>query len=132
MQSMFLAVPVPLEKQDAICVYKLATCPEYRLIGDVFGVHKSTVHKYFHIVVKAVLKLTSDLISFPRLDECIQNSGAFQKMCHIPNVIGAIDSKISFRILITHFKRYILIVQEHIFLLKPQRLATWISLIERD
>jgi len=27
------------------------------VIGDVFGVHKSTVHKYFHIVVKASLRL---------------------------------------------------------------------------
>jgi len=35
-QSMFLTVPVPLEKQVAICVYKLATCAEYRVIGDVF------------------------------------------------------------------------------------------------
>nr|XP_016942562.2 protein ALP1-like [Drosophila suzukii]XP_036677809.1 protein ALP1-like [Drosophila suzukii]XP_036677810.1 protein ALP1-like [Drosophila suzukii] len=38
-----------------------------------------------------MVKLTSVLISFPKLDECIQNAGAFQKMCHIPNVIGAID-----------------------------------------
>jgi len=44
-QSMFLTVPVPLEKQVAIFVYKLVTCAEYRVIGDVFGVHKITVHK---------------------------------------------------------------------------------------
>jgi len=74
MQSMFLTVPVPLEKQVAICAYKLATCAEYRVIGNVFGVHKSTVHKYFHIVVKAVLNLMSDLISFPELDECISKN----------------------------------------------------------
>ncbi|XP_037726168.1 putative nuclease HARBI1 [Drosophila subpulchrella] len=69
----------------------MATCADYRVIGDVFGVYKSPVHKYFHIVVKAISKLTNVLISIPKLDECIRNAGAFQKMCHIPNEIGAID-----------------------------------------
>jgi len=61
-------------------------------------------------VVKAILKLTSELISFPKLDECIQNASAFQKMCHIPNVIGAIDGKMPFRVLITNYKRYVSII----------------------
>jgi len=68
------------------------------------------VYKYFHIVVKAMVKLTSVLISLPKLDECIQNAGAFQKMCHIPNVIGAIDGKMPFRILITNYKRFVKII----------------------
>jgi len=36
-QSQFYTIPV------------LATCEDYRVVGDVFGVHKSAVHKYFHM-----------------------------------------------------------------------------------
>ncbi|CAK6983252.1 uncharacterized protein LOC127529067, partial [Scomber scombrus] len=35
---------VPTRKRVAIALYKLATCSEYRVIGETFGVSKTTVH----------------------------------------------------------------------------------------
>lgn len=90
-QKLHLTVPVSPEKQIAICLYKLASCAEYRVVGDVFGVHKSTVHKYFYIVVNAILKLTKEFIVFPNLEECIQIAKRFDEISSIPNIIGSID-----------------------------------------
>ena len=36
--------PVPTDKRIAIALYKLATCAEYRVVGETFGVSKTTVH----------------------------------------------------------------------------------------
>uniref|UniRef100_A0A1B0DF08 Transposase Helix-turn-helix domain-containing protein n=1 Tax=Phlebotomus papatasi TaxID=29031 RepID=A0A1B0DF08_PHLPP len=47
-------LPVPPEKQVALTVYRLASFAEYRVVGDVFGIHKSTVCQYFHRVVKCI------------------------------------------------------------------------------
>ncbi|XP_017484635.1 PREDICTED: uncharacterized protein LOC108373284 [Rhagoletis zephyria] len=71
-QKVHLTIPVAPEKQIVICLYKLASCAEYRVVGDVSGVHKSTVHKYFHIVLESILKLTKDFIKFPDLGESLQ------------------------------------------------------------
>ena len=40
--------PIPVEKKIAIALYKLASCAEYRVVGDVFGVHKASVHNFLH------------------------------------------------------------------------------------
>ncbi|XP_017465343.1 PREDICTED: putative nuclease HARBI1 [Rhagoletis zephyria] len=86
-----VTAPLPTEVQVAICLYKLASCSEYRVVGDVFGFHKSTAHKYFHIVVEAILRLQLDFLKFPQLDEAVMIARGFQKICKIPNIIGAID-----------------------------------------
>lgn len=49
--------PLSVEKQVAITLYKLASCAEYRVIGDVMGVHKSTVRKCLFRVTKAINKI---------------------------------------------------------------------------
>ena len=36
---------VPTRKRVAIALYKLATCSEYRAVGETFGVSKTTVHR---------------------------------------------------------------------------------------
>ncbi|KYQ53661.1 hypothetical protein ALC60_04168 [Trachymyrmex zeteki] len=41
--------PVSVEKQIAVALYKLASCSEYRVVGNTFGIHKSTVKKCFFI-----------------------------------------------------------------------------------
>ncbi|XP_036336157.1 protein ALP1-like [Rhagoletis pomonella] len=83
--------PLAIEKQVAICLYKLASCGEYRVIGDVFGVHKSTVHKYFHLVVNALIQLKTEFIKFPQVGDALLIASEFEKKSHIPNIIGAID-----------------------------------------
>lgn len=57
---------VPIDKQVAITLYKLPSCCEYRVVGNAFGVHKSTVKKYFYLVVNAInIKLSCKYIVFP-------------------------------------------------------------------
>jgi hypothetical protein len=34
--------PISVEKKIAVSLYKLASCCEYRVVGNVFGIHKST------------------------------------------------------------------------------------------
>jgi len=48
--------PVSVEKQIAVCLYFLASCCEYRVVGNNFGIHKSTVWKCVHRVIDAINK----------------------------------------------------------------------------
>lgn len=91
--EIFVTPPLPIPKQVALCLYKLASCAEYRVVGDVFGVHKSTVHKYFHLVIEAILQLRKEYLHFPKLEEAKTIATAFQRVSNIPNIIGAIDGK---------------------------------------
>lgn len=43
---------VPFDKRVAMAIYKIASCAENRVVGDVFGVHRSTVLKYVKRFVK--------------------------------------------------------------------------------
>ena len=72
----------------------MASCAEYRVVGNVFGVHKSTVHKYFHRVVNAIIQVKEDYIKFPKIDEALLIASEFEEKSHIPNIIGAVDGKI--------------------------------------
>ncbi|GAB0089605.1 protein ANTAGONIST OF LIKE HETEROCHROMATIN PROTEIN 1 [Sergentomyia squamirostris] len=59
-------LPVSPEKQVALTLYKTASCAESRIVADVFGVHKSTVCRYFHRVVKCITrKLMGSFIQLP-------------------------------------------------------------------
>lgn len=69
-----------VEKQIAIALYKLASCAEYRIVGSVFGVHKSTVKKILYWVVEAIIqKLMAKVIVFPDQDEVKEISASFEK-----------------------------------------------------
>lgn len=87
--------PVSVEKQVAVCLYFLASCCEYRVVGNVFGIHKSTVWKCVHRVMdvlKDVLrKLMHQWIFMPDNNECQQIAASFEMKTHIPQIIGAID-----------------------------------------
>lgn len=53
-----------VEKKVAIGVYYLASCCEYRIVANQFGVHKNTVCKVVHEFVNAVVNnLKNDKIS---------------------------------------------------------------------
>lgn len=84
--------PVSVEKQVAVCLYFLASCCEYRTVGYIFGIHKSTVWKCVHKVVDTInAKLMHRIIVMPDDDECENIAAAFQKKTNIPQLIGAID-----------------------------------------
>ncbi|XP_055716867.1 uncharacterized protein LOC129810425 [Phlebotomus papatasi] len=85
-------IPVPPEKQVALTLYKLASCAEYRVIGDAFGIHKSTLCQHFHRVIKCINeKLVPRLIRMPKQDECRESAREFQNISSLPQIIGVLD-----------------------------------------
>lgn len=85
-------VPTSVEKQVAICLYKLASCCEYRVVGNVFGVHKSTVKKFVYRVINAINKSLMKIhIQMPDSEECERISTVFESISGIPQIIGCID-----------------------------------------
>ncbi|XP_018399514.1 PREDICTED: putative nuclease HARBI1 [Cyphomyrmex costatus] len=63
--------PLNVEKKVAVALYYLASCCEYRVVGNVFGIHKSTVWKCVHAVVKAInTTLLPEWITMPDETEC--------------------------------------------------------------
>ncbi|XP_018376456.1 PREDICTED: uncharacterized protein LOC108769767 [Trachymyrmex cornetzi] len=64
--------PLSVEKQVAVCLYFLASCCEYRIVGNIFGIHKSTVWKCVHKVVNAINAKLMYMITMPDDNECQQ------------------------------------------------------------
>jgi len=81
-----------VEKKVAIVIFKLSSCSEYRVVGNLFGVHKSTVHTCVYQVCKAINKLLRPLhITMPTLDEAKFISQCIKKKTGMEQLIGAID-----------------------------------------
>ena len=53
-QARSVLEPLQLDHRVAIAVYWMASSAEYRTIANLFGVGKSTVHKYIHDVCTAL------------------------------------------------------------------------------
>lgn len=84
--------PIAAEEQVAICLYYLASGSLYRVVGDVFGIHKSTVCVIVHKVCnKIVEKLIQQWITIPDEHECEEISERFRARCGLPRIILAID-----------------------------------------
>lgn len=93
--SNYITIPVSVEKKVACTLYKLASCAEYRVVGDVFGVHKSTVHKCFYQVVRAINIFKAEYIKFPNEEESFNIAAKFEDISGIGNIIGAIDGNLN-------------------------------------
>lgn len=85
--------PVSVEKQVGLCLFRLASSCEYRVVGKIFGLHTSTVQKHFYRVVNAInKKLLRKVIYMPQEAEADKISKSFEKMTGgIPQIIGCID-----------------------------------------
>lgn len=84
--------PVSVEKKVALTLYFLATGNDYRCVENLFGVHKSTVCKYVHEVVRLIKRiLLPEQITMPERNECEVISQHFEQRYGIIRVIGAID-----------------------------------------
>lgn len=84
--------PISVEEQVAICLYFLASGSLYRVVGDVFGIHKSTVCKIVHKVCNEIVeKLMPEWINLPDEGECEEISKRFEERSGIPQIILAID-----------------------------------------
>lgn len=83
--------PTSVEKQVAVALYKLASCAEYRIIANQFGISKSSVHKYLYAFCNAVNIEFNDYLTMPNELEVMDITREFESICGIPNIIGAID-----------------------------------------
>lgn len=84
--------PIPAEEKLAIALYYLASNAEFRVVGDVFGISRSTVLKYVHLVVESILEiLTPKWITLPDEEECEEISSVFEAKCKIPRIILVVD-----------------------------------------
>ena len=81
-----------IQHRVAIAVYTLASAANYRTIGNLFGVGKSTVGEVFMFVCKLIdTHLFKEFVRFPvgeRLDEVVNG---FHGRHGFPQCIGAID-----------------------------------------
>ncbi|XP_039305175.1 protein ALP1-like [Solenopsis invicta] len=84
--------PISVKKQVAVGLYKIASCSEYRVVENVFGIHKSTVKKCMYRVVNAVNEvMTLAYINMPHQDEAKYIAMQFENVSHIPQIISCID-----------------------------------------
>ncbi|MGH0123417.1 UNVERIFIED_CONTAM: hypothetical protein FKN15_016783, partial [Acipenser sinensis] len=51
----YIRPPVPVEKRVSIALYRLASSAEYRVVGNVFGVYKTTVHRCIYKFVNSLV-----------------------------------------------------------------------------
>lgn len=87
-----LRIPTSVEKKVGLTLFKLASCCEYRVVGLVFGVHKTTVQKIFYQVVSAINKcILWDVVKMPNEAECEGISVQFERKSGIPQLIACID-----------------------------------------
>ncbi|XP_054152455.1 uncharacterized protein LOC128951231 [Oppia nitens] len=82
---------IPVDKKIAISLKVLATNCEYREIGIIFGVGKSTVCHIFKSFITAVTSILSKHIKFPSDEEFRQMAIDFEQLWQYPMAIGAID-----------------------------------------
>ena len=84
--------PIPLEMRVAIVLYKLASCAEYRVVANQFGVHKATVRKMvYQFCTGMVTSALGHFIKLPTTEEAITIANRFEQKFNIPQIIGCID-----------------------------------------
>ncbi|XP_051787442.1 uncharacterized protein LOC127529067 [Erpetoichthys calabaricus] len=84
--------PVPTQKRIPIALYKLATCAEYRVVGETFGVSKTTVHRCVYAVCTAIKeKLMRRYIRLPTVAEANEIAYRNSLVHLVPQIYGALD-----------------------------------------
>ncbi|XP_072039863.1 uncharacterized protein [Amphiura filiformis] len=84
--------PISLPKRVAITIWRLATPCEYRTIGLLFGVGRSTANKIVHEVCAAImLTIYQDYIRWPSGDRLKTVLRGFEIHRGYPQCAGAID-----------------------------------------
>lgn len=83
--------PVPLLKRTCIAVYKLATCSEYRVVGEMFGVSKVTVFRCVNAFSLAMSNNSSTFIKFPTTQEASEIADRIETKYGYPQAFAAID-----------------------------------------
>lgn len=81
--------PLSVEKQVAVALYKMASCAKYCIVGNVFGIHKSTVKKCLSRVVNAINNsaMKDDYITIPNVREASQIAMNFERISRITQIV---------------------------------------------
>ena len=83
---------IPVTKRVAIALWRLATGHDYRSIGQLFGVGRSTCCKITHDVCEAILDvLLPEFIKFPCNARLQEIKDGFKIMSGLRQCVGAID-----------------------------------------
>lgn len=84
--------PLPVQKRVAIALFKMASCSEYRVVANQFGVHKSSVKNCVYMFCQSLVQhYLKKYISIPTATEAEAIARNFEARCHIPQIFGAID-----------------------------------------
>lgn len=84
--------PIDVETKVGIALYKLASCSEYRIVGNQFGVHKASVYRCLKQFCAAVIKiLLPEEIKMPNMEDAASICAEFKRKSGIPMILGAID-----------------------------------------
>ena len=83
---------ISVEKRLAVTLWCLATPAEYRTIGHLFGIARSTVCRIVHETCKAIVEvLLRKYIHFPAGDRLQQILQGFENKWGVPQCVGAVD-----------------------------------------
>ena len=81
-----------VEHRVAVTLLCLASCSEYRLLGHLFGIARSTVCVIVHDTCKAIVQVLSpEYIKFPTGTALTEVVEGFKEKCDIMQCAGAID-----------------------------------------
>ena len=84
--------PISVKKKVAVGLYRLASCSELRVLGDVFGIGTSSAHKYFSEFLQAFVKEFRSEISWPTSSKELQViERDLRLLWDYDHCIGAID-----------------------------------------
>ena len=87
-----MRLAICVEHRIAITIWSLATCCEYRTIGHLFGVGRSTVCVIVHDTCKAIVHvLLDEYIKFPQGTELCDVVAGFKTKWGMIQCAGAID-----------------------------------------
>lgn len=91
-QNTHMRSAITVEHRVAIALWCLATCSEYRTIGHLFGVARSTVCVIVHDTCAAIVNvLLTEYIQFPTGNELTSVINGFRTKCNVPQCAGAVD-----------------------------------------
>ncbi|XP_047146233.1 putative nuclease HARBI1 [Hydra vulgaris] len=92
MQKTNFRKSLPIEIKLAVTLYFLSGSADYRTIGNLFGLGKSTVCTIVHKVCKLFVdNLLKKYIFLPSRKETIEIMASFEKLYGFPQVVGAVD-----------------------------------------
>ena len=83
---------ITVDHRVAVTVWTLATPCEYRTIGHLFGISRSSVCKIVHETCEAICNvLLQEYIRFPKSNELETTIRRFEQKWGVPQCVGAID-----------------------------------------